>query len=353
MDEFRERSERVTKWYQAVKRDLPWRNTRDPYRIWISEIMLQQTRVETVKAYYHRFLERFPTVQALACAPEQDVLKCWEGLGYYSRARNMQKAAVMVTTMLGGHFPQNAAALRKLPGIGEYTAGAVASIAYGEAIPAIDGNVKRVGARLFGIRTPIDAKESRTVLYSKIAAMLQMAEPGDLNQALMELGATLCTPRMPKCEACPLALLCDANAEGDADMLPVLQSKASPKAVDMAVCLITYGREILLLRRTERLLQGLYTFYLIEGETVENRITDALRDVGIQATYQGILGEARHIFTHRVWHMTMHHLVMAQPPNAAWLETNLALMATGVQVQALPIPTAMKAAKSAAITLLG
>lgn len=343
---------RLTAWYGSVRRALPWRETKDPYRIWVSEIMLQQTRVETVKGYYARFLERFPDVASLAAAPEQDVLKLWEGLGYYSRARNMQRAARTVALELGGAFPRTARKLLKLPGVGEYTAGAVASIAFGEAAPAVDGNVKRVAARLLGVREPVDGKVAQRNIREALAALLRAGEPGLLNQALMELGATLCLPRAPRCESCPVAALCDARAEGDAESLPVLPPKSPPKPVDVGVCILTFNGEALVVRRAERLLQGLYVFWLLEGETREEALRQSLREAGLCCAPGQALGEAEHIFTHRVWRMRFYHFALEKRPENAWLAGNDARMADALALRALPMPTAMRAARARALALL-
>ena len=206
-------------WYDAVRRDLPWRHTRDPYRIWLSEIMLQQTRTETVKAYYARFLTLFPTVADLARAPQEQVLKAWEGLGYYSRARNLQKAAQAVMESHGGAFPASYEGILSLPGVGPYTAGAVGSIAFGLRVPAVDGNVYRVASRFYGVREDVGRPDVQRRIRERVTADLPAERPGDYNQALMELGATLCHPGEPDCASCPWHDLCDAAGEGDAALL--------------------------------------------------------------------------------------------------------------------------------------
>ncbi len=206
--------------YDRDGRDLPWRRERDPYRIWVSEIMLQQTRVETAEPYYCRWMERFPTLDDLAEASRDEVLKVWEGLGYYSRARRIHDGARMVRERLGGEIPSTAQALRELPGVGEYTAGAVASIAFGEVTPAIDGNARRVLARLFDLADP-GLAELRTIAEE----LIDRDRPGDFNQAVMELGATICKPRAPRCEACPLGSVCRARAAGTQLDRPVTKSR--------------------------------------------------------------------------------------------------------------------------------
>lgn len=345
-------AELLLAWYEGARRDLPWRQTHEPYRIWVSEIMLQQTRVETVKEYYRRFLTRLPDVRALADAPEQDVLKLWEGLGYYSRARNMQRAAKTVVEHYGGVFPADHQQLLALPGVGAYTAGAVASIAFGLPTPAIDGNVKRVASRVFGIREPVDSKPAQALIAEKLTAMLKTCDAGALNQALMELGATLCVPRAPKCEICPLMATCDASREGDAESLPVLAPKQPPKSMDIGVCILTVDGKVLLLRRSERLLHGLYVFWLAEGETDADALQNILQEAGLTCSRMKALGEATHIFTHRIWRMTLWHFALDAMPGEAWLAANDAVMADAASVRALPLPTAMKAARQAAIALL-
>lgn len=203
-------------WYDRAKRDLPWRGTRDPYRIWLSEIMLQQTRAEAVVPRYESFLARFPTVEALAAAGEEEVLKQWEGMGYYSRARNLRKAAIQVAQN-GGAFPTSARALAKLPGVGAYTAAAVASIAFDEPVPALDGNQARVLSRVLAYDEPVDTPQR---LREQALSLLDRERPGDYNQALMDLGSGVCTPRTPRCEHCPVAIFCAALAGDDVESYP-------------------------------------------------------------------------------------------------------------------------------------
>ena len=207
--------EPLLKWYQLNKRDLPWRRTKDPYHIWVSEIMLQQTRVEAVKPYYTRFLQTLPTVTDLAEADEETILKLWEGLGYYSRVRNMQKAAIQIMDEHNGIFPANYQKLLKLKGIGPYTAGAVGSIAFGLAVPAIDGNVLRVMSRIAADAEDISLQSTKILWEERIKEIMPEEHPGDLNQALMELGATVCLPNgAPKCEICPVRKYCEAYRKG-------------------------------------------------------------------------------------------------------------------------------------------
>ncbi len=339
-------------WYETVKRDLPWRRTRDPYRIWLSEIMLQQTRVETVKGYYARFLERCPTAAALAAAPEETVLKLWEGLGYYSRARNLQKAARTIMEEHQGVFPSDYESILKLSGIGPYTAGAIASIAFGQAVPAVDGNVYRVASRFFGIREDVGIPSVQKRIRQLVQASIPADRPGDYNQALMELGATLCSPQRPRCDECPWQHLCDACREGDQDSLPVHEKKQAPKPVEVAVCLLTYRNRVLVLPRQERMLKGLYVFWLTEEATEPTQVLQLIREDGLACTFTGHLGEAKHVFSHRVWQMQLLHYQLEAPPEEGWLTAHGAMLADAQELEKLPLPTAIKAARAAAMKLL-
>lgn len=239
---------RLLAWYTRRRRDLPWRATRDPYRIWVSEIMLQQTRVETVLPYYHRFLRRFPTLAALAAAPESAVLAAWSGLGYYRRARDLHRAARLLHAA-GGSFPSGYDAIRALPGIGPYTAAAIASIAFNLPYPALDGNVLRVLARLENEAAPIASTAARRRLEAVARDLLHPRRPGDFNQALMELGATVCLPRAPLCPACPLRAGCRAHASGAASALPVRRPQPPPESVEAVLVLVRRNGRVLLRRR--------------------------------------------------------------------------------------------------------
>jgi A/G-specific adenine glycosylase len=237
----------LEQWYEGARRDLPWRRTADPYRIWLSEVMLQQTRVAAVLPYYERFLARFPDVAALARAPEADVLACWSGLGYYSRARNLHRAAKLVASQ--GEFPRDCEALRELPGVGEYTAAAIASIAFGQPHAVVDGNAARVLARLLCERGDIASSATRARLRDAAAALLDRKRPGVWNQALMELGATVCVPRQPACAACPLARFCEARRAGLERELPLKLPKPNPERIEKTVLLIERANRILLWQR--------------------------------------------------------------------------------------------------------
>ncbi len=338
-------SQLLLDWYDRVKRDLPWRKTKNPYHIWLSEIMLQQTRVETVKGYYARFLDWFPTVADLANAPQEQVLKAWEGLGYYSRARNLQKAAQVIMNEHGGVFPTTYEAILALPGIGPYTAGAIGSIAFGLREAAVDGNVYRVASRFFGIREDVGIPRVQKEIQRLVKDSIPSDRPGDYNQALMELGATHCCPGTPACDLCPWNERCNACLEGDADVLPIHEKKKPPKAVDVAVCLLTHGGKVYVTRREERMLNGLTVFHLIEEETRPETVEALLAENGFSARFAADLGEAKHVFTHRVWNMRILHYELDSM-------SGVGQMVGLTELDKLPFPTALKAAVTHARKLL-
>ncbi len=294
----------LLRWYDARQRDLPWRRTRDPYAIWISETMLQQTRVETVIPYYERFLERFPDVESLASADRDDVYALWAGLGYYSRARNLQAAARRIVDEHGGLLPDDVDGLRSLPGIGRYTAGAVASIAFDRPAPVVDGNVIRVLTRWRGIRDDVRRREVVERLWDEAGSLARGARPGDLNQALMELGATVCTPRSPRCDDCPWLRTCDAAAAGDAESLPVKPKKPKPVKVEaVAAWIERHGRVLVVRRPQDGLLGGLWELPggpLEAREAREEGLHRQLREsVGLRVKQSEYRGHIEHLFTHR------------------------------------------------------
>ena len=328
-------------WYDRCARVLPWRGFHDAYRTWISEAMLQQTRVETVLSYYERFLNRFPTLASLAEAPEADVLKAWEGLGYYSRARNLWKGAKQVMAEYGGVLPRSPEELRKICGIGPYTAGAIASIAYDVPVPAVDGNVIRVLSRLFGIRTDALVPETHRRIESFAADLVPAERPGDHNQAVMDLGATVCVPGTPDCRRCPLSAFCDAFRCGDASDLPVLPKAKPQKIIPLAVLLIRSGDRVLMRRRTERLLQGLWVFPMFEGEfATEELHAHAGRKLSMPFAPFRDSGSARHVFTHQIWQMRLYETdaeVSASAPDGY-------TFVPVSQLKELALPAAMNAA---------
>jgi A/G-specific adenine glycosylase len=294
---------RLLAWYHRERRDLPWRRTRDPYAIWISESMLQQTRVETVLPYYDRFLARFPDVASLARADLEEVLGLWTGLGYYSRARNLHRAARLLVERHAGRLPEDAAALCALPGIGPYTAGAVASIAFDRPEPVVDGNVARVLSRLRGIREEIGGGAGRRRLWQEAALLAEGPEPGALNQALMELGATLCSVQRPRCGACPVARACEARRAGDAEALPRKARRAPVRVVEAVAGLVLRRGRALAVRRPDRgLLASLWELPggdLLAGERPRDALARTLAErVGLRPAEASALGVVEHGFTH-------------------------------------------------------
>jgi A/G-specific adenine glycosylase len=295
-------------WYRVHRRDLPWRRTRDPYAIWISEAMLQQTRVEMVIPYWHRFLARFPDVEALATADADDVIAHWAGLGYYSRARNLHRAAQVVMERHGGAIPDDVDALRELPGVGRYTAGALASIAFDRPAPIVDGNVARVLARLFAIDAEVRSRAVQDRLWSEAEQLVRGAEPGAANQALMELGAMVCTPRAPRCGSCPWAAHCAARAQGRAEALPVRSRAAAVRRVEAVAVFLERHDRVLAVQRPHRgLLGGLWELpggEMRGGEVPERAIARALREgIGLGLRAPEPLGAIEHAFTHRLLHL--------------------------------------------------
>ena len=328
-------------WYDRCARKLPWRGFHDAYRTWVSEAMLQQTRVETVLSYYPRFLELFPSLPSLAAASETEVLKAWEGLGYYSRARNLWNGAKQVMAEYGGVLPREPENLRRIRGIGPYSAGAIASIAYDVPVPAVDGNVIRVISRLYGIRSDALESNTRRRIESLAAALVPAERPGDHNQAVMDLGATICVPGTPDCGRCPLSAFCDAFRTGDAADLPLLPKAKPQKVIPYTVLLIRSGDRVLMRLRTERLLQGLWCFPMVEGELSPEELNLHIRKkLHLSAGLPAESGSARHVFTHQVWQMrifeTDAEASVSAPEGYEFIPVS--------KLGELPLPVAMNAA---------
>ncbi len=314
----------LTSWYRGAKRDLPWRRTRDPYAIWISEAMLQQTRVETVVSYWRRFLERFPNVEALADADERDVLAAWSGLGYYRRARALRAAARAIVERHDGEFPSDANHVRELPGIGPYTAGAVLSIAFDQPEALVDGNVARVFCRLFELDAPHESPALKRELWSLARRLVpEHGGAGEWNQALMEFGATICTPRNPNCASCPLERRCRASANGRALQLPRTKTRRAPVEVELEARLVERNGAVLLERRPEvGRMAGLWQLPTIEtsssSELFPKKHANGARFEALER-----LGEVRHTITH---HRIRVDVVRSRAPKAkladpfAWFE---------------------------------
>ena len=292
-------------WYRKNARPLPWRKTRNPYYIWLSEIMLQQTRVEAVIPYYHRFIASLPTIPSLAAVPEEELLKLWEGLGYYSRARNLKKAAAVCMEQYGGILPLTYDELLSLPGFGPYTAAAVASIAYGEPVPAVDGNVLRVVSRLCAYGEDIMLPSARKSVFSCLLPYMGSA-PGELNQAFMDLGSSICLPNgAPKCMLCPLSFACTAFLNGQERLFPIKRAKSARRIEQRTVLLLFSDSRVLLHKRKEQgLLAGLWEFPNFEGDASEDAIRQYCRQMGLSIEKIRPIGSAKHIFTHIEWHMS-------------------------------------------------
>ena len=299
----------IIAWYAQHRRDLPWRKGRDPYRIWISEIMLQQTRIEAVIPYYERFLKELPDVKALAEVPDDRLMKLWEGLGYYSRARNLKKSAQTVIEQYRGEMPRTAAELKKLPGIGDYTAGSIASIAFGEPEPAVDGNVMRVMSRLLACSGSIMEQKSRRTVTEMLREVYPEGEDAALlTEGLMELGERICIPTgVPLCDACPAAELCKAHIEGKEQEYPVRSEKKARRIEKKTVLLLRCNDLYALQKRPEKgLLAGLWGFPTADGHLTEEQVREQCKSLDPDAVTS--CGNAKHIFTHIEWHMTGYHV---------------------------------------------
>ena len=298
-------AEPLLQYYDAHRRILPWREEPTAYRVWVSEIMLQQTRVEAVKPYFAKFMEALPDIKSLAEAEEEQLLKLWEGLGYYSRVRNLGKAAKIIMEQYGGRMPADTAALLKLPGIGSYTAGAIASIAYGVPVPAVDGNVLRVMSRIF-----VDDRDILNASVKKdweelLAAIMPKDRPGDFNQALMEIGAMVCVPNgAPKCSICPFKEMCQAHERGQELSFPYKAPKKSRVIEERTVLILRDENKTVLVKRPAKgLLAGMYEFPVMAGYVAEAEVIDYLKAHGLGTVWISPLEDAKHVFTHKEWHM--------------------------------------------------
>lgn len=311
-------------WYDGGARVLPWRSEPTPYRVWVSEVMLQQTRVEAALPYFERFMAALPDIPALAAAPEEQLLKLWEGLGYYSRVRNLQKAACIVLEEYGGRLPRDPADLQKLPGIGDYSAGAIASIAYGQRAPAVDGNVLRVASRLLASRESISDPKVKRALRQLVLDAIPPGRPGDFNQALMELGALVCLPGAnPLCERCPLGALCLGRRQGIAGELPVKAAKKARKVVRRTVFALCCDGRLLLHKRPEGgLLSSLWELPGCDKALTPTQARDSLTAAGFTPQGFVLLGSHTHIFSHVEWPMTCYQALCPPcpaPEGCAWV----------------------------------
>ena len=312
MMDYAELTARLLEWYDRNRRELPWRTETDPYRIWVSEVMLQQTRVEAVIPYYRRFLERFPDMRSLATATSEELLSVWQGLGYYSRVRHLQQGVREVQARYGGHLPDSRAEIGALPGIGPYTAGAILSIAHNKPEPAVDGNVLRVFSRLLCIREPVDRLPVKRRIETAVREMMAgISRCGDVTQALMELGALVCIPRNPRCDACPWQIHCAARLENAQDALPIRKTPAPPRTVHVLTGLLVRDGRVLAMQRPPRgLLAGMWEFPSVESpdapaalgdveQLLQERFHELGQDISVQAEWRPLT----HIFSHRQWQM--------------------------------------------------
>lgn len=296
-------SNNVSEWYKINKRELPWRNTRDPYLIWVCEIMSQQTQIFRVVDYYNRFIKALPTVNALSDATDETLLLLWQGLGYYSRVQNMKKAATIIAE---AGFPSSGESLQKLPGIGPYTAAAIASISFGEKIAAVDGNVIRLITRLFSI--PEDVRKSTTVneIRKHATSIVSYGVPGDINQGMIELGALICTPKNPKCLECPLIQNCSANKEGTIINFPYKTKGKSKKDVYYKVLILEdLGGKYLVNKREDALLNGIYAFPQFENLDEDTFVKEVAKIYGVQNPM--FLKQISHVFSHQIWHLEAYY----------------------------------------------
>lgn len=319
---------RLLAWYADQRRDLPWRRSRDPYAIWVAETMLQQTQVATVIAYYERFMARFPTLQALAAASLDDVLKAWEGLGYYARARNLHRASQQLAGGESGRLPESVDALQRLPGIGRYTAAAIASIAFGHDAVALDGNLIRVLCRLFSIDEDPDRPSTRLRLERIAAGLMPPGRAGDANQALMDLGATICTPTQPRCLMCPFRGVCAAQQAGIQEALPIRAARLARPHRDVTAAIIWAAAERFLITRRplDSMLGGLWEFpggKCLPEESLEACLRREIEEeLGVHIDVGELVCAVDHTFTH--WHMTLYaydcHIVTGTPHCLACLD---------------------------------
>ena len=301
----------LVEWFRKNKRELPWRKHMNAYRVWISEIMLQQTRVEAVKPYYERFLQELPDVQSLAEVSEEKLLKLWEGLGYYNRARNLQRAAQQIMVDFKGEFPTTFEEIRSLSGIGSYTAGAISSFVYHLPKPAVDGNVLRVVTRLLADDSDITKASTKTKMEQLVEEIIPKECPGDFNQSLIELGAIICTPGgVPKCEQCPISELCLAHQEGRELAFPLKKKKKERRVEKRTVLLIRDNEKMMIRKRSDKgLLAGLYEFPNIEGHLKQKEVIEYAKTLGVSPVKVKKLESGKHVFSHVEWHMIGYEVV--------------------------------------------
>ena len=338
----------VIAWFRKNRRALPFRENRDPYRIWVSEVMLQQTRIEAAIPYFLHFMEENPDLASLAACPDEKLYKLWEGLGYYSRVRNLKRAAVQLMTSYGGTFPRTAKELEKLPGIGSYTAGAIASIAFGEPAPAVDGNVLRVMTRLFADPADISLPATRKRIEEELRAIYPTGDDaGDLTQGIMEIGERICLPNtVPLCDECPLAGLCLAKRVDKCLSFPKKSPKKERKILDKTLFLFSVGEEFALEKRPpEGLLASLWGFPMADGALKKEEVIPFLKNEGLSPLSVKSAGRAKHVFTHLEWHIT-GYFVELPAKNEKWVwETPEKILAV------YSIPSAFRAFRKKLLTV--
>ena len=344
----------LDEWYQKEGRQLPWRTDSTPYHVWLSEIMLQQTRVEAVIPYYHRFLEAVPDIAALSEADDMQLVKLWEGLGYYSRVRNLKKGARQVMEQFGGQLPGNIRDLRSVCGIGEYTAGAIGSIAFGIREPAVDGNLLRVTSRLLAaegdITRPQVKKAFHDILYTAMSLFPASLYPGDFNQAMMDLGSGVCTPSQPDCTNCPVREYCLACMRDQAELFPVKSAKKARRVEEKTVLVIICEDHLLLRQRAANgLLAGLWEFPSVDGKLTVQQTARLLESMGIETTRLVSLSESRHLFTHIEWQMTGVLAICKKGCSFpdGWQPVTLADLQ-----ESYPVPSALRVYRKAAVEWL-
>ena len=338
--------ENLVAWFDSEKRDLPWRHTKEPYKIWVSEVMLQQTRVDTVIPYYNRFTEKYPTIHDLANAPEEELLKMWEGLGYYSRVRNLQAGVKEVVEQYGGIVPKTRSEISQLKGVGPYTAGAVLSIAYGVPEHAVDGNVMRVLSRVLNIDADIALPKTKKIFEEAVMMLIDKNNPSSFNQGLMELGALICTPTSPKCLLCPVRENCMAFQYGDPSSLPIKSKKTKTKTITykVFVAVDAKGNVLVEKRSSDGLLANMWQFPMIEQKDEAKALQKFKKQYGVKLE-EGMLKllEFKHVFSHLVWEIESY-LVYVE--SFEQFEQNT-LLVSQQQLEQLPLPVPMQKIKQA------
>ena len=329
-------------WYLKEQRDLPWRHTKEPYQIWVSEVMLQQTRVDTVIPYYNRFIEKYPTAESLAYTPEEELLKMWEGLGYYSRVRNLQAGVREVVEVYGGKVPDNRVDISKLKGVGPYTAGAILSIAYGKPEHAVDGNVMRVLSRVLNIDADIALPKTKKIFEEAVTKLIDVENPSAFNQGLMELGALICTPTSPKCLLCPVRDYCTAFHEGNPASLPVKSKKLKTKDIHYDVYVIRDkdGNYLMEKRMEEGLLANMWQFIMVEHDEAENSLTKVEKQYNVILNRELVepIISFKHVFSHLKWHISSYLVDAIDTGDLRQLNT---AFLSKEQMESIPMPVPM------------